>query len=180
MKIVKPREIFNRLPKSDELIRLPMPHGHYGDESNLGLTLLEIFILIALAKSVNARKVLEIGTYRGYTSNALALNLPNCKVTTLDISAQCEWYSTAVEYLLIDSKRYRAVATFDLIFIDGDHTPEGFASDIALAQSVRTPHGIIVWHDCDHPLFPHIKAFTETCGAFVVQDTQLAVLEVAP
>ena len=176
MQIVKPREIFNRLPKSDELIRVPMPHGYYERES-LGLTLLEVFILIALAKSVKARTLLEIGTYRGYTSNALALNLPGCLVTTIDISPQVEWHNSGVQYVIGDSKLYteRPPVSVDLIFIDGDHSPAGFSSDMKLAERLRSRQGIIVWHDCGSPQFSHIQEFTEGCGAYTVQNTQLAV-----
>jgi len=178
LQIVKPREIFNRLPKSDELIRVPMPHGYYERES-LGLTLLEVFILIALAKSVKARTLLEIGTYRGYTSNALALNLPGCLVTTIDISPQVQWHSAGVGYVIVDSKQYAPAcpAVFDLIFIDGDHSPEYFSSDTKLAERLRSRQGIIVWHDCNNPLFPHITEYAEKCGAFRVESTQLAVWE---
>ena len=87
MKTVRPREIFNllpRVPKMERLIQVPLPHGPYGDEVRMGISLLETFLLIALAKHVQAEGIFEFGTYQGDTTLALSLNLPKCQIMTID------------------------------------------------------------------------------------------------
>lgn len=49
-------------------------------------------------------------------------------------------------------------AKFDLVFIDGDHTPEGVLADLMLIQHFLKPNAIIAIHDiasCDGPRALH-------------------------
>jgi predicted O-methyltransferase YrrM len=91
-----------------------------------------------LANLINAKKILEIGIYKGYTTLALALNTPSeVKITALESNK--EWAEIAMSYWVgaeIDHKICLKLAPaldslielnseteqnyFDLIFIDAD------------------------------------------------------------
>jgi predicted O-methyltransferase YrrM len=181
MKTVRPREIFNllpRVPKMDRLIQVPMPHGPYGDEVRMGINLLETFLLIALAKHSKAEEIFEFGTHQGDTAQALALNLPNCRVVTIDRDRGDPGFRDNIVHIVGDStelklpKFYKAI--FQLVFIDGGHEPATLENDTRLAYELRAPQGLIVWHDCGNPAFPHIETYLED-RAVRINETMLAV-----
>ena len=70
MKTMKPREIFNLLEDDGWSVTVPMPRGPFGLEVGQGLTLLETFLLIAIARIVNAEYIFEFGTHHGATARA--------------------------------------------------------------------------------------------------------------
>lgn len=180
MKTVRPREIFNllpRVPKMDRLIQVPMPHGPYGDEVRMGINLLETFLLIALAKHAKAERIFEFGTYQGDTALALSLNLPECRIVTIDRDDHTPcFHGTNICRVLADSTDFKPAGfrRFQLVFIDGGHSIETFENDTRLAYELRAPQGLIVWHDCGNPAFPHIEKYLED-RAVRINETMLAV-----
>jgi hypothetical protein len=186
---MKPREIFNLLPKGGILdgrlnpppLMIPMPHGPYGDEPGWGITLLETFLLIALARHENIRSIMEIGTYKGDTTRNLAMNLA-ADIWTIDWNVSSE--SSHLEDLpnvhrIVGDSRYLGVVnlprTVEMVFIDGGHQRDTVERDTELAfRSV--PKGVIVWHDCGHPEYPWIQEICESLGATKIESTQLAFL----
>src|SRR5258708_27831653 len=50
-------------------------------------------LLVFLGRLIGARRVLEIGTFTGYSSLAMALGLPDARIIACDASA--EWTATA-------------------------------------------------------------------------------------
>ena len=181
MKTVRPREIFNllpRTPKMDHLIHVPMPHGPSGDEVRMGISLLETFLLIALAKHTHAERIFEFGTYQGDTALALSLNLPRCQIVTMDRRPDFFGFHPNVSIIVADSRWFEVAKwdlhAFQLVFIDGGHDPETFENDTRLAYELRAPEGLIVWHDCGNPVFPHIEPYLED-RAIRINETMLAV-----
>ena len=86
-----------------------------------------------LVKATGARRVLEIGTYTGYSSLAMAMGLPeDGRVITLDIDPEVtgiakEYWAKSSHGFKIDLRLGPALETlkdlkgpFDLVFIDAD------------------------------------------------------------
>jgi len=112
-----------------------------------------------LLRLINAKTVLELGTFTGYSSLAMALALPDDgKVITCDLSK--EWTKDAHKYWKeahqdkkIELKIGPALETlhallndsgteqFDFIFIDADKT--NYVHYYELALKLIKPHGII-------------------------------------
>ena len=179
MKTVRPREIFNllpRVPKMDRLIQIPMPHGPYGDELRMGISLLETFLLIALAKHAKAERIFEFGTYQGDTAQALVLNLPQCEIVTIDREDRSSFAHKNMLRVVMDSRKFKTArpSSFQLVFIDGGHEPATLENDTRLAYELRAPQGLIVWHDCGNPAFPHIEKYLAD-RAVRINETMLAV-----
>ncbi|MCH9756919.1 MAG: class I SAM-dependent methyltransferase [Gammaproteobacteria bacterium] len=112
-----------------------------------------------LLRILNAKKVLELGTFTGYSALAMALALPdNGRVITCDINS--EWtkhaepfWKEAKQAHKIELKLGQALdslhellandgaASFDFIFIDADKT--NYVEYYELALQLITPNGLI-------------------------------------
>ena len=130
----------------------------------------ELEILVALARSVNAKTAIEIGCNSGRTSRVLLHNVPTLKkLVGIDVTPGYV-FSKAVQrnevpeypglYALEDRRfdlRVRPRGSFefepedlplaDFIFVDGDHGRQAVLHDSWLATTRRSPGGMIVWHD---------------------------------
>jgi len=49
------------------------------------ITLVDQIVLLSLAKLLKPKKIVEIGTYLGYTSALLAMNIPDADIFTIDL-----------------------------------------------------------------------------------------------
>ncbi len=113
--------------------------------------------LAVLAHLVGARRVLELGTFTGYSALALALALPEGRIVTCDVSE--EWTGIArrfwqqagvagrIELRLapaLDSLRalQREGAVFDFAFIDANK--EDYDAYYEAALTLVRPGGLIV------------------------------------
>jgi len=112
-----------------------------------------------LIRMLHAKKVLELGTFTGYSALAMALALPDDgRVMTCDINT--EWADTAQTYWQeaeqthkIDLRLGQALDTlqalldageahtFDFIFIDADKT--NYVDYYELALQLLSPNGVI-------------------------------------
>lgn len=136
------------------------------------LELEELVVLVATAHHVQARRIVEVGTFDGNTALNLACGVGDGgEVVTIDLppSAPAAGYSTSAGPVPFERRQYvghplesriRQVygdsatldwsalgAPFDLAFIDGDHTSAYVESDTRNALSVLKPGGVVVWHD---------------------------------
>ena len=120
-----------------------------------------------LLRTLQAKKVLELGTFTGYSALAMALALPdNGKLITCDRNP--EWTSKALYFWREANQEHKielrlgqaldtmhellrdgAKESFDFIFIDGDKT--NYVQYYELALQLITPQGLIAidnvfWH----------------------------------
>jgi predicted O-methyltransferase YrrM len=124
----------------------------------------EIFSMLAFAADREPRTVVEIGTQTGGTTFLLASMLPSVTALVgLDlfvrnqprlraftrpgidlhfISANSSLPSTQIAL-----ERALSGRTIDLLFIDGDHSFRGSASDFRTYRRLVTPGGLVAFHD---------------------------------
>lgn len=117
----------------------------------------DLVFLLQFAKSLGAKRVIEIGTYRAKTTYALHLNLPEAFVRSYDIRLIPSEYRARLEAapnvdLQIASfascaDELRREESFDFIFIDGSHRFNDVFADSELSLDILAANGVIVWHD---------------------------------
>jgi len=117
----------------------------------------DLALVLQLAKSREARRILEVGTYRAKTTYALALNRPDAQIVSYDIAVADSWYrqelgrNPRVQLRVGDFAQQggalRNEPPFDFIFIDGGHTMAQVLADSAIAWEIIAREGIIIWHD---------------------------------
>lgn len=156
--------------------------------------------LIWLAEKASTHNVIvEIGSYLGRSTRALADNTPGI-VYAID-----DWYGPRDVDWLKDESRVKILAEFtenmkgvegkvvvlnidhgeaaipvtpDMVFIDGDHEYENVKRDIEIWLPRLTHGGLICGHDADKPGVR--KAITEAFGSWirVSPDTNIWYVEV--
>jgi len=142
------------LLSSIESIKIPAFHPLVAGED---APLSDLLFLLSAAKARNARRILEVGTFRARSTFALYLNCPEAHIVSYDIEVLPSAYRTALEKA--DNVEFRhesfsdsAAALknddrFDFIFIDGAHDIQSVCNDSRLAFEIVGPTGIIIWHD---------------------------------
>jgi hypothetical protein len=131
----------------------------------------------ALAELARGKRVLEIGSFCGKSAVSMAQTAESVTcIDPFDGRATSEVGSTlaafdanAERYGLAD-KVTRHVGTtsevahtlaanqYDLVFIDGDHCFEAVGFDIAAAERLLAPGGLIAFHDYDRPIDVQVTA----------------------
>lgn len=143
---------------------------------NGGVSYQEFALLAALVRWARPRKVLEIGTFYGWTTHNFALQLDsNTEVVTVDLPdgvigrlEQDGWNERYIPTSIITPiflqyqtqdriRRVRADTAdltvrelgdgFEFIFIDGAHSAVYIENDTRLALEVAAEQAIIIWHD---------------------------------
>jgi hypothetical protein len=138
----------------------------------------EAMALLSLLVKAQPRVVLEIGTFKGHTTKAMALNLPQALIHTVDLPPDFTPEPTESmpksDFHLIAQRKvgreflgtelaarikqhYGDTATWDFrqaegatfFFIDGSHTYEYCRSDSEACFRLCQGKGVFVWHDCD-------------------------------
>jgi predicted O-methyltransferase YrrM len=127
----------------------------------------DYYMLCRIAKAIKAEKYFEIGTWLGLSAYNIHINSKNTEVYTLDIPYDHEeirlygipkdvfgFYSKKIEtihHLKADSKNFDCKPyskTFDLVFIDGNHSLDYVKNDTKIAlELIRNEKSIIAWHD---------------------------------
>lgn len=121
-------------------------------------TELEVAILInSIINMVEAKNVLEIGTYRGITTLFMADSIQSRKgsVVTIDIKDYASLnfknskFKNIINYKLGNSHKILSSLNqkFDLIFIDADHSEQGVFKDFNITKKYLNNDGIIIFHD---------------------------------
>jgi hypothetical protein len=118
----------------------------------------DIVMLLKLAVCKQPKRLLEIGSYRGYTALYLAQHLaPDAKIVTVDRYPE---HGEAYRNTSYANKIERRVgdiasaifsedkpASYDFIFIDADHSYAGVRRDTELVLPLVSEKGLVVWHD---------------------------------
>jgi len=122
------------------------------DRESYGTSRHLVEIIKGLINTFEYESFLEIGTFKGFTTEAIAKHLRkrirHPIITTIDPKqwVKLPYYinqvvATSDGYFEKDSRRY------DLILIDGDHSFEAARRDLKNSLARLTPHGTIVKHD---------------------------------
>ncbi|RZI46383.1 O-methyltransferase [Candidatus Finniella inopinata] len=127
-------------------------------EGSMQITPLQGQLLGFLVKMTNAKTILEIGTYTGYSSLTMALSLPEeGRIITCDRNVK--WTNVAKKYWelagvshkitlmmgkAVDSlqKLIQQQETFDLVLIDADKS--NYGTYLELSLSLLNPNGVIL------------------------------------
>lgn len=140
-----------------------------------GQTLEGLFFLAALAKTLDARRMFEFGTFNGVTTWTLAKNVPGAIIETLDlpVGEKAELpveqrdkivrgfiadhlyahrpHDAEVNQLWGDSAAFEPSENrreqFDLIYVDGAHSEAYVRGDTANALYMLSSTGVVVWDD---------------------------------
>lgn len=141
----------------------------------VSLDLQELLHILCVAKHTRARRILEVGTFDGFTALNLAANLDdNGDVYTLDLPGddqtragisnasdsgvvgakfEGEQEATRIHQLWADSTKADWTefgSPFDLILVDGCHDYPYVKSDSLNAIKHTKPGGTVLWHDYGH------------------------------
>lgn len=143
-----------KLCPASESIVFPI---HYPLLAGEDTPLMDMMFLLNLAKGRQARRILEVGTYRARTTWALHLNCPEADIVSYDIQVKESRYRQATESSPRVQLRLGSFAEagevllkeqpYDFIFIDGSHQIEHVLADSRLALKIMASNGIIIWHD---------------------------------
>lgn len=149
--MVNPRllfEDFDRLP----VTLTELPAGPWSSP------IADVVMLAKIALSARPRRVLEVGSYRGYTARLLAEHTPpDTSIVALD---RDPLHGEAYRNSPLASKIERRVGhvdaaafagdeagSYDLIFLDADHTYRAVKHDTEVLLPLLAPGGIFAWHD---------------------------------
>jgi predicted O-methyltransferase YrrM len=149
--IVNPRVMFEGFDEHAVVLR-QLPAGPWSSP------VADIVTLAKIALCLKPLRVLEVGSYRGYTTRLLAEHTPDaCRIVAFDRDAR---HGDAYRGTELERKIERRVGTvsreafaadapgsFDLIFLDADHTFEAVSHDTSILLPLVAPRGIFVWHD---------------------------------
>lgn len=118
----------------------------------------DVVVLAKIALCLRPKRVLEIGSYRGYTAKLLAEHTPlETRIVAFDADPR---HGAAYRNTQVESKIDRRVGRvslaefvdeprghYDLIFLDADHSYEAVEHDTDVLLPLLSPTGAIVWHD---------------------------------
>ena len=201
-------DLLDRMPRIalSEIVDRPMVRieGTYSYVDG-SLPLCDLLALLSILVDRSPRTVLEIGTFNGYTTRLMALNLPDAEIHTIDLPETFTHSDAGMpkdDWHLISSRRvgsvYRADPSIksikqhfgdtaeyvfpaaEIFFIDGSHTYAYVRNDTEKAMTSSATKTLI-WHDCDryHPDVTRWLLEMIQTGYPVrhIEGTNLAILE---
>lgn len=149
--IVNPRVLFEGYDANPVILR-QLPTGPWSSP------VADVVALAKIAMSLKPQRVLEVGSYRGYTTRLLAEHTPaSARIVAFDRDPR---HGEAYRGTELEAKIERRIGTvnpeafaqdkpgtYDLIFLDADHTYEAVKYDSSVLLPLLAPTGIFVWHD---------------------------------
>jgi predicted O-methyltransferase YrrM len=149
--IANPRLLFEGFDENPVVLR-QLPAGPWSSPVADVVTLAKIALCLA------PRRVLEVGSYRGYTTRLLAEHTPEaCRIVAFDRDPR---HGEAYRGTPLEAKIERRVGdvsreafagdapgSYDLIFLDANHVHEAVMHDTSVLLPLVAPGGIFVWHD---------------------------------
>jgi predicted O-methyltransferase YrrM len=118
----------------------------------------DVVMLLKVALCSKPKKLLEVGSFRGYTALYLAQHVSSdAKIVTVDRypehgeAYRNTRYASMIERRIgetsVSMYQQDMPGSYDLIFIDADHSYEGVKHDTELVLPLVSPTGFILWHD---------------------------------
>lgn len=147
--------------------------------------------LAAIALRYRPKRIFEIGTYRGVTSDFFLSLLPESEVVSIAyVNPKWKFLGRFFNNSELTKKQIgsevfagrrprftqlygnshklkselliKEYGRFDLVFIDGDHSAKGVALDTELAKNIISESGVICWHDANpKPRYMDVRRFLE-------------------
>jgi predicted O-methyltransferase YrrM len=178
--------------------------GHFQsiEDSNLGLG----WIYYGLARAIRPKKVVVIGSYRGFVplvlGKALADNGNQGEVIFIDPSLVDDFWKdpeavqkhfqrfgvTNIQHFLMttqqfaQSSAYHSLDQLGLVFVDGYHTEEQARFDYESFERLLVPEGVILFHDtaqCDvSEIYGPDRAYERRVKCFIDELKKDAQLQV--
>jgi predicted O-methyltransferase YrrM len=141
-----------------------LPKGDWSAPTN------DTLVLMKLAAAARPRRILELGSYRGYSGKAMLENAPaDATLTAVDIDPQHgEAYRDTALADRVDRRvgpigleifTPDEIGSFDLVFVDADHSRAAASHDTEIALRMVSEHGTVLWHD-----YANWGYFTGDCG----------------
>ena len=139
----------------------------------------DLVYLLKLVRLFEPRRVLELGSYRGFVARALAEHMPEgADLVTVDIDPTHGEAYRDMELPVNLDRRVGAISasmfegdqgSYDFIFVDADHAYGSVKHDTEVALPLLKPTGVMVWHD-----YANWGAYTGQCGVpeFLVELAQ--------
>ncbi len=173
-KLNLPEVSLNAISAEAESALIKLQYAFYRPGS---LPIEELAILAAIVRSLQPKRIVEIGTAEGRTTLNLALNSPpDAEVITFDLPRELtgrhqkhsgpnyrqmgidepgvlfrnHLIASKIKLVLADSKKFDWTLyerSVDFVFIDGAHDYGSVWEDTKNALRIIRPGGIIVWHD---------------------------------
>ncbi|WP_420392032.1 class I SAM-dependent methyltransferase [Acuticoccus sp.] len=120
--------------------------------------LADVAALAKIAVCARPKRLLEVGSYRGYTTLMLARHTDaDARIVAVDRDPRHGEAYRGTEFADKVERRVAQVETaafrddaprsYDLIFVDADHAYEKVREDTQLLLPLLAPNGIFVWHD---------------------------------
>ncbi len=182
-------ELFPNIAECDVQIRRP-----YGRVVGWSLDLQELACVLSVMKLIGARKVLEIGTYDGFSALNLAANMDDGGIVcTVDLPKEQAAIGSKlgskfkgqpeagrIKQVSGDSTRLNwgdLGGPFDLIIIDGCHEFYYVEKDTQNAFSNIGRGGVIFWHDYGyfHQVSDAVDRKAKSVDISAIKGTRLAV-----
>lgn len=134
--------------------------------------------LISILVKESPKTIVEVGTFLGHTTKAMAVNAPQAIIHTLDLpedfSVDADDTTYKDDFHLITSRKvgreflntvyasqitqhfgdtkeydFTKIGKADFFFIDGSHTYEYCKSDSEKSYEIANKGAVFIWHDCD-------------------------------
>jgi len=140
-----------------------------------------VSILYTISRVIKPINYLEVGVRRGRSACAVAKGTPGVKVEAFDMWQQnyAGMENPGPEFVISELKKIghegsinfhngnshellpkffqeKPTEKFDLITVDGDHTPEGALQDLNDVVQSLSPGGVLVFDDISHPAHPEL------------------------
>ncbi|MFA6175282.1 MAG: class I SAM-dependent methyltransferase [Phycisphaerae bacterium] len=153
-KLILPRLSASELGLDGGLVSVPgIKQSDYMEDAYLE----DLLFILQISKFRNAKRILEVGTYRAKTTYAFFVNCPNAFICSYDIRVVPSDYRNILDASSRVSLRIGSFAEseeqllaedlYDFIFIDGSHRLEDVLRDSEIALRILAKRGVIVWHD---------------------------------
>lgn len=142
-------------------VRIPLSVIH---QETQHMNHVDMVYVCAIPKLRDAKKIFEIGTYRGQTTCGFADVCDDAEIYTLNLPPdqdgrygefigsfiQTNPNKHRIHQVFSDSKSFDTTPyrhMMDFIFVDGDHSYDYIKNDTQKAFELLAPNGAIVWHD---------------------------------
>ena len=184
-------EVLELFDVESDNFNLNIPNYSHGSTRNASLTLSEKVVIAVLCNLLKPKNVIEIGTFRGETSDLMARNLVDADIYTLDLPPEFTNHlyrpddddldvlklrnpdsyiqpsyatNSRIHQIYGDSASFDFTnfnKTFDLAFVDGAHSYDYVKNDTEKLLPLMNKGGWIIWDDYCFS-FPEVIQYANT------------------